>query len=268
MRWLFILVALYVFVCIILYFFQEFLLFFPEKKNKGEAFQFKRPFTEYNFRMTDGKELNGVLFHSKKSQGLIFYLHGNGGSISSWGDVSEVYTNLGYDLLLLDYRGYGKSEGNISSEEQLHDDVRTVFNEISSKYNGKKIIVLGYSLGTCMAARLASTAKVSMLILQAPYYSMTDMMNDHYKIILPFILRYKLNTYKYVQQCKCPIVIFHGDKDRLISYNSSLKLKKYLKDTDTLIRLKGLGHHRITFDEQYLSALKEVMSRDTTTISH
>ena len=59
-----------------------------------------------------------------------------------------------------------------------------------------------------------------------------------------------------------PIWIFHGDKDKLVSYESSLKLKKYLKDTDTLIRLRGLGHNRITFDEQYTSALQEILSKD------
>jgi pimeloyl-ACP methyl ester carboxylesterase len=204
--------------------------------------------------------LNGVLFKSRDSKGLIFYLHGNGGCISSWSDVSDVYTDLGYDLFLLDYRGYGKSEGSITSENQLHQDVQSVFNVVCTHYADKKIIVLGYSLGTCLAAKIAADNRVNMLILQAPYYSMTDMMNDHYKILPPFILRYKLDTYKYVQQCKCPIVIFHGDKDELIAYESSLKLKKLLKDTDTLVRLKGLGHNRITFDEQYVKALREILS--------
>jgi uncharacterized protein len=213
--------------------------------------------------MKDGKVLNGVLFKSKKARGLIFYLHGNGGSIASWSDVSEVYTSLGYDLFLLDYRGYGKSEGVITSEAQLHEDVQAVFNKVSSPYHEKEIIVLGYSLGTCLAARLAVNNRVDKLILQAPYFSMTDMMNDHYKILPPFILRYKLDTYKFVQQCRCPIVIFHGDKDELISYESSLKLKKYLKDSDTLIRLKGLGHNGITFHQQYINALQKVLAEDT-----
>ncbi len=256
------LAGIYVVVCIILYLFQEHLLFFPEKTDRNQTFQFEGAFTERNFTMPDGKELNGVLFKSKASKGLIFYLHGNGGCISSWSDVSKVYTGLGYDLFLLDYRGYGKSEGKISSETQLHQDVQAVFNNVCSQYREKKIIVLGYSLGTCLAARLSVNNRINMLILQAPFYSMTDMMKDHYKILPPFILRYKLDTYKYVQQCSCPIVIFHGDKDKLVSYESSLKLKKYLKDTDTLIRLRGLGHNRITFDERYTSALQEILLKD------
>jgi uncharacterized protein len=263
MKWILILPAVYVLVCIVLYFFQEHLLFFPEKTDKNKNLQFSESFKESSFQMSDGIALNGVLFKSNKAKGLIFYLHGNGGSISSWSDVSKVYTSLGYDLFLLDYRGYGKSEGAISSEDQLHKDVQAVFNEVASQYRDKKIIVLGYSLGTCLAAKIAANNSVDRLILQAPYYSMTDMMNDHYKILPSFILRYKLETYKYVQQCRCPIAIFHGDKDELISYESSLKLKKYLKDTDTLIRLKGLGHNRITFDEQYVKAFGEVIAKDT-----
>jgi pimeloyl-ACP methyl ester carboxylesterase len=134
MRWFFILAGIYIAVCIVLYFLQERLLFFPEKTDCNKPFQFRSSFLESSFTMPDGKVLNGVLFKSRDSKGLIFYLHGNGGSISSWSDVSDVYIDLGYDLFLLDYRGYGKSEGSITSENQLHQDVQSVFNVVCTHY--------------------------------------------------------------------------------------------------------------------------------------
>lgn len=213
------------------------------------------------FTTKDGVTLSGVLFKADQPKGLIFYLHGNAGSIASWGSVAGLYTSNLYDCFLLDYRGYGKSEGKISSEEQLHEDVQFVFDQLKQKYTHRDIIILGYSLGTAPAAKIAAENKVKLLILQAPYYSMTDIMKAHYKILPPFILRYKLKTHQYLKNCEVPIVIFHGDQDELIDYGSSVKLSKFFKPGDTLIKVAGVGHNGMTDNTQYQDALKKVLNR-------
>lgn len=240
---------------------QERLLFFPHKMNRHDAFQFNQPYEELFFTTKDGAELNGVLFKSDSAKGMIFYLHGNGGSIASWGEVAGLYTRQHYDCFLLDYRGYGKSTGKITSEQQLHEDVQLVFDALKPRYQYHKIIVLGYSLGTGLAARLASVNDVSKLILQAPYYSMTDVMKDHYPIIPPFILRYKLETHQYMKKCRMPIVLFHGTSDRLIDHQSSIKLKELLKPSDTLILLTGQGHNEMSDNPQYVDAFINILSQ-------
>lgn len=164
-------------------------------------------------------------FKADTSKGLIFYLHGNAGSLKSWGEIAKTYTSLHYDLFILDYRGYGKSEGTISSEAQLYKDVHVVYNNLKTKYDENKIIVLGYSIGTGPATELAAANHPKLLILQAPYYSMTDLMKHNYPIIPAFLLKYKFETNKNIRNCKMPIVIFHGDNDEVIYFQSSLKLK-------------------------------------------
>ena len=131
---------------------------------------------------------------------------------------------------------------------------------LKKKYREDSIIVLGYSVGTGPASKIASANHPKLLILQAPYYSLVDLMRHTYPIIPTFLLKYKFETNKYIEDCKMPIVIFHGDQDEVISYNSSLKLKKILKDTDRLITLKGQGHNGITDNPEYVSAIEKILN--------
>ena len=119
--------------------------------------------------------------------------------------------------------------------------------------------MLGYSIGTGIAAEVAATNDPRLLILQAPYYSMVDMMKHTYPGVPTFILKYKLETNKFIKDCTMPIVIFHGNADEVIYYGSSLKLKPLLKRGDTLITLNGQGHNGITDNEDYLAAIKRIL---------
>jgi len=258
-RTLKILVVAYVVICIILFVFQEKLIFLPEKLDKNFKFAFNQKFEELNIKAKDGKFLNGALFTSDSSKGLIFYLHGNAGSLNTWGEAAKRYTELKYDVFMLDYRGYGKSEGSIHSQTQFHEDIQIAYDEMKKRYKESKIVVLGYSIGTGPAAYLASTNHPSLLILQAPYYSLTDMMRHTYPVIPTFLLKYRFDTYQYIKECKMPIVIFHGNQDEVIYFNSSIKLKEFLKRTDTLITLNGQGHNGITDNPQYINEVSKIL---------
>ena len=256
-----IVVGLYIVIVGLLYFFQEKLIFFPEKLDKNYKFEFGQKFEELNIKTTDGKLLNGLLFKSDSSRGLIFYLHGNAGSLSSWGEVAKTYTYLNYDVFIIDYRGYGKSEGEISGETHIFEDNQIAYNELKRYYNEDKIIVLGYSIGTGLAAELASTNKPKLLILQAPYYNLTDMMKHSYSFLPTFILKYKFATNEYLKNCKMPVVIFHGDQDFVIYYGSSLKLKEEFKRGDTLITLNEQGHNGMTDNPDYQIQLERLLKK-------
>jgi len=258
---LIIVLTLYVLVCGLLYLFQEKLIFFPQKLDRNFLFQFDQKFEEKNITVTDGTVLNGLLFKTENSKGLIFYLHGNAGSLQGWGQVAKTYTDLNYDVFMLDYRGYGKSEGSINGEEQMHQDVQTAYDELRKIYEEDKIIVLGYSIGTGLAARLATTNNPNLLILQAPFYSLTDLMRHHFPILPTFILKYKFETNSYLKGCKMPVVIFHGDKDEVIYYGSSLKLKELFKSQDTLITLPGQGHNGMTENPTYNTHIRQLLTQ-------
>jgi len=248
-------------ICGLLYFFQEKLIFLPEKLDKNFEFTFNREFEEINVKTKDNTILNGLLFKANNSKGLIFYLHGNAGSVRTWGEVAKTYTDLNYDVYMLDYRGYGKSEGKITNEELLYQDLQTVYDELKSKYDESKIIVLGYSIGTGLAAKIASENNPKLLILQAPYYSLTDLMKHTLPVIPTFILKYKFETNKFITDCKMPVIIFHGNQDEVIYYNSSVKLKGLMKKSDSLITLNGQGHNGMTENIEYRTAVQEILKK-------
>jgi pimeloyl-ACP methyl ester carboxylesterase len=254
--------VIYILICGLLYFFQEKLIFFPQKLSKEYPFQFDQKFEEKNIKANDETMLSGLLFKADSSKGLIFYLHGNAGSLSSWGEVAKTYTDLNYDIFMLDYRGYGKSDGVIDGQNQLFEDIQSAYDELKTEYPEDKIIVLGYSIGTGLASKVASQNNPKLLILQAPYYSLTDMMRRTYSIIPTFILKYKFDTSKHLKDCKMPVIIFHGDMDEVIYYGSSLKLKEEFKINDRLITLREQGHNGITYNEDYRHELKQILANE------
>jgi len=256
-----VLFVVYLILCAAMYFYQEQFIFFPQKLKKDFQFTFLQKFEEVYLTTEDQTLLHGILFKSDSSKGLIFYLHGNAGSLQSWGGTAHAYAGLQYDVFMPDYRGYGKSEGTINSQEELFQDMQIAYNEMKKRYDESKIIVLGYSIGTGPAAYIASTNNPKTLILQAPYYSLTDMMQQRYPYLPTFILKYPLKTNEYIQQCKMPVVIFHGTDDEVIPYNSSLRLKAHMKQGDTLITLNGQPHNNITNNPEYRSVMANILRR-------
>jgi len=249
----------YVLICVLLYFFQEKLIFMPERLPANFVFRFNEPFQEFPIRTNDGTVLSGLLFKANQSKGLIFYLHGNAGSLQDWGDVARTYLDFHYDVFLLDYRGYGKSEGTITSESELFEDVQVAYDRMKERYPEQEIVVLGYSIGTGMATKVASANHPGMLILQAPYYSLVDMMGQFYPFIPTVILKYRFRNDLNIRNCAMPIVIFHGDQDNVIDCSSSIRLKTLAKPTDTLILLRGQGHNGMTENRAYLKEMERIL---------
>lgn len=251
--------GIYILLCLLVYVFQEKLLFFPDRLDVDYKFGYDGDYSEVSIPVEEEVNLHGLLFKSVYSKGLIFYLHGNAGSLENWGSVGETYDNFGYDTFILDYRGYGKSDGRITSEDQLFSDVQIAYDYVKKLYNEENIIVLGYSVGTGPACKLASANNPKLLILQAPFYSLVDMLKNMFPIFPEFLLTYRFETNEYITDCTMPIVIFHGTKDEVIPYEQSLKLKPLLKPTDTLITLEGEGHNGMTDSETYLEALRGIL---------
>lgn len=260
-RILAVLLTLHILFCAFFYVVQRRFIFYPTKLEASYNFSFEQEYEEINIKTQDDCVLNGLLFKVENPKGLIFHLHGNAGALNSWGHLAPVYTDLGYDVFFLDYRGYGKSEGEIDSQSQLLGDVQTAYNELKKRYAEDKIIVLGYSIGTGPAVYLASENKPSMLIMQAPYYSLTDVIQGYCPVVPRFLVRYKLETYKYIEKCTMPIVIFHGDQDKTIPYKNSVRLSALLKDTDRFVTLSGEGHNHITYNNLYKETLTEILNK-------
>jgi uncharacterized protein len=262
LRILLLLLIVYLILCGIIYFYQEKLIFFPEKLDKDYRFRFSSEFEEIFVDVQGGSKIHGILFKAENSKGLIFYLHGNAGSLRSWGAEAETYTLLGFDVFMIDYRGYGKSGGKIESENRLFSDMQSAYDEIKKRYDEDRIIILGYSIGSGPAAYLASENSPEKLILQAPFYNLTDMMKRYFPIFPSFLLKYKMENDRHLKEAKMPVIIFHGDEDEVIYYGSSVKLSKHFKDGDRLITLKGQTHNGMGDHPDYQREMRSILIPD------
>ncbi|RVT99865.1 alpha/beta fold hydrolase [Mucilaginibacter limnophilus] len=260
-----IIAVLYLTICLYFYFSQDEMIFPATKLEANYKFSFDQPFKEYNIKNVNDT-LSGVLFKADKPKGLIFYLHGNGGTVEDWSVIAPLYNGktpynkLQYDLFILDYPGYGKSTGNVHNEDELLRSIQTAFDTIKANYNQQPVIIMGYSIGTGLATWLASKNNCSKLVLFAPYYSLPDLVATLYPYLpSSLILKYKLETYKYLPQVKAPITIFHGNADKLIYYGSSVKLKSQFKVNDRLIILDGQGHNHIQENKIFLKEIENTL---------
>ena len=152
------LLATYVFICLMAYVGQRKLLLYPEKLPQNYPFRFDTPFEELFLKVDEEVTLNALYFEHKShdKQGVVLYLHGNAGSLAGWGDVASDFVGLGYDVLLVDYRGFGKSTGQLYSEKDLFADAQFCYNYLTSKYTADEIVIYGRSLGSGPASYLAT----------------------------------------------------------------------------------------------------------------
>jgi len=259
---LLIILAIYIVISVALYYLQDYLLFKPEKLPEDFQFYYDNQETmEYNLETRDGAVINGVRFLPKgESKGLILYLKGNSKSIKGWGKFAVDFTRHDYNVLMIDYRGFGKSTGR-RSQKAMKRDLQLVYNKIKEQTTEDRIILYGRSLGSGFAAKLASMNNPKMLILDAPYYSLTKVTARYMPFMpLSLLIKYPLPTYKWLKYVQCPIHIIHGTDDKLIPYKSSVKLSQVNPKLSRLHTVIGGGHKNLNNFEAYHKMLGEIIN--------
>lgn len=237
--------ALYAAALAYLWFRQERLLFEPAPMPADEPICSDADVREF---MVDvpGARLSVAQLKLPEPRGVVFYLHGNSGNLRRWFVGLDAFRELNFDVVMMDYRGYGKSTGRIESEAQLHADVRAVWNTIAHQYDGKRIVISGQSLGTGLAANLSAELcsagfPPDLALLISPYSSMRALADEHYPWVPSKVLRYPLQTVDHADKLCCPVMLVHGDKDELIGHHHSEAIRKLLPQCQ-LFLLEGAGH--------------------------
>lgn len=244
-----------------LYFFQEKLLFHPQKLGQSHKFEFRFPVEEKNFEM-EGEKINTILFRAPKSETLIVYFHGNAGNLEMWGIAGEeLMARLKTSVWLIDYPGYGKSEGKIHSEAQLHAVAAEFLKIVKAEFPAAKLVVFGRSIGTGLAAQIATDPAVSALILESPFYSLNNLVAEMMPWAPTAILRYQFPTYLWLPKIKAPILILHGKLDELIPYSQGEKLAPLLNPRSRFIGISSGHHNDLSESEEYWDGLREFLEK-------
>ncbi len=259
--------AIYIVISVLLYYLQEYFLFKPEKLPKEFQFAYKNQIVEeYNVETRDGAIINGLHFKSENPRGVVLYLKGNSKSMKGWGKFAVDFTRHHYDVIMVDYRGFGKSTGR-RTQKAIKHDMQYVYNKIRERVREEFIILYGRSLGSGFATKLASTNNPKMLILDAPYYSLTKVAARYAPFMpLSLILRFPMPTYKWLKYVNCPVHIIHGTNDKLIPFKSSVKLSKINPERTRLWSVIGGGHKNLNTFESYHRMLEEIINFKKTEI--
>ena len=240
---LLIVIGLYLIFGLMIYFLQEKLIFLPEGLPPDYTYSFDVPFDEHFITMDDGAEINALHFTQNASKGLIVYFHGNAGNLARWGEVVYPFVESGFEVFIIDYRGYGKSPGK-RTQEKLLSDAELVYSYALQLASEDDIILFGRSLGSAFASYLAGKHQPAKLILETPFYSLKDVA-DGIMPIYPtsLLLKYNYKNYESLQNCQVPIYIFHGTDDEVVDYSSGQKLFESLDDKSVeFFTIEG-GHH-------------------------
>ena len=241
-----------------LYFSQEQLIFPATTLPADYQFRFDQRFEEIKVAVP-GDSLDALLFRQPNPRGLVFYLHGNGGDLTSWTTGLEFYRRINYDLFMLDYRGYGKSTGRIESEAQLHADVRAAWETIAPRYHNLPIVLFGRSLGTALATRLAADVAPTLLVLVTPFTSLAAAGKRRYPFAPEFLMKYPLRTDTIIDAVKSPVLLVAGTQDELTPLSDSEQLKSLARSPVELLVIEGARHNDIHEFPAYIEGLAERM---------
>lgn len=238
---------------------QEGLLFHPEPLAQDTPLARGRPgdpqWVEEVRIPVPGAELHALHVRLPAPRGLVFFLHGNAGNVATWSSNLAYYQRVNYDLLLLDYRGFGKSSGHIDSEAQLHADVRAAWDSIAPAYAGRPVVVYGRSLGTGLAVHLAREVAPALLVLVSPYASVLELARRDYPIVPDWVLKYPLASDAAIGGVASPILIAHGGADALIPAEHAHRLASLSRAPTQLLEVPGAGHDDIHRFPAYLDGL-------------
>ena len=254
-------IGVYIIFGTMIYFLQEKLIFLPTRLTQNHEYQFSEPFEEFFLNSDDGARLNALHFKRKDPLGVILYFHGNAGNLNRWGEIGmSLSRNLNYDVVIMDYRTYGKSKGELS-EEALHADGQLFYDYVSKQYDEKEIVLYGRSLGTGIATRLASKNQPRQLILETPYFSLLDIGQRRFPYLpVKWLLKYEFKSYEYVSSVSCPIAIFHGTEDEVIPLESGKKLYESIPEGQReFFLIEGARHNNISSFDIYHSGLQNFL---------
>lgn len=241
-----------------LWFRQEKILFEPTPLNPDDKLS-DDPDVHERWIDVEGARLSAAHFTLPAPRGVVFFLHGNSGNLRDCLVDLDVFREVNFDVVMFDYRGYGKSSGRIESEEQLRADVRAVWDAYAAQYEGKRVVIAGQSLGTALAAGLgaqlcAEGRAPDLTLLVSPYSSMRALGEELYPWVPGRVLRYPLHTAEHAARLGGPLILIHGDKDELIGIHHSHALTSAVPAA-RLHCLEGAGHGDVHKHPSFRTAL-------------
>lgn len=240
-------IGAYAAICVYVYYVQSGLIYFPNMpgrdlvatpENIGLAYQ------DIEFVTEDDVSLHGWFIATDDAAATVLFFHGNAGNISHRLESIEIFHRLGLNVFIIDYRGYGQSEGK-TSEKGTYRDAEAAWDYLidTRGIDARQIIIFGRSLGASIAAWLASKHTPGALIIESGFTSVPSMGQRLYPLLpIRWLTYFKYDTRKYVKHIACPVLVAHSRNDEIIPYDEGREIYDAAHEPKTFLEMRG-GHN-------------------------
>ncbi len=220
------LVAAYLILAALLYVFQGGFIYYPERQLVATPSQFGLNYEPVSFEADDGVRLSGWYLETNPARDVLLFFHGNAGNISHRMVSLQLFNRLGLSTFIIDYRGYGESEGK-PSEAGTYLDAEAAWRYLveERKVDPSQIVIFGRSLGAAIASYIASKHTPRALIIESAFTSVADLAGRYYPFMpVRWITHFKYNTLDLVSAVKCPLLVVHSRQDDIIPFSHGRRI--------------------------------------------
>lgn len=225
----------------LLYLQQPAMIFFPTSKLSATPTDWGMVYQDVDFAAAGDVPLHGWYVPREGARHVVLFLHGNAGNISYRGESVAVFHDLGFDVFIFDYRGYGRSGGK-PTETGLYDDARAAWRFLTEKkgFAASDIVVFGRSLGGVVAAKLASEMVPGVVIIESAFSSARDMARAVFPVLSHITpLRYEFDAADYLRRVSAPVLLLHSPEDEIIPFELGERLYQAANDPKAFVELHG-----------------------------
>ncbi len=199
---------------------------------------------EQSLTTEDGVRIHAFYLPSLGATRALLFLLGNAGNASHRLPNAVMLQRLGIHVLLLDYRGYGMSEGS-PTEPGLYADARAGLAHRTGErgFSERRVVVFGRSLGGAVAVDLAQDRDLAGLILESVFSSLADAAASIFSGLAAPLARGRYDNAEKITRVRAPILFFHGDRDEIVSYTLGRRLFEAAPGPKAFETLHGAGHN-------------------------
>lgn len=226
---------------VLMYIQQPLMIFYPMRDVQQLPSDWGMDYDDVTLRTSDGVQLSGWYIPRHESKQVLLFFHGNAGNISHRRDSIEIFHRLGLNVFIIDYRGYGKSQGK-PDEQGLHRDAKAAWQFLIEEkgFAANDIIIFGRSLGGAVAARLASEVPARGLILESTFSSAKDFAKSVFTILSRLVyLRYDFDVAENIKRVNYPVMVLHSPNDEIMPIKLGEKVYHSANQPKRFVQMKG-----------------------------
>ena len=215
-------------------------------------------YRDVSIQTTDGVTLHGWYIPGSGDRVLLFF-HGNAGNISHRLESIRQFLHLGLSVLIIDYRGYGQSEGR-TTEQGIYRDAEAAWHYLteSSSTPERRIIVFGRSMGASAAAYLAARHHPLALIIESSFTSVPDIAGEYYPWLpVRWLSRLRHSAEEFVRETNSPVLVIHSRDDEIVPFHHGESIFAAAREPRSLVEIHGTHNDAFLRDEaRYLAGLR------------